>query len=76
VAFAGFTITSVISDLLSTIGTDFSHASSNFYIPFYIVLVFALLSPARQLRGSLGPSGRAAAAEPVRRNALPGCLAL
>jgi len=74
-AFAAFTITSVISDLLSTIGTDFSHASSNFYMPFYIVLVFTLVSP-RGLHGSRGASGRAAAAEPVRRDALPGCLAL
>src|SRR6202000_2509516 len=31
VVFAAFTITSVISDLLPTIGVDFSHASSNFF---------------------------------------------
>jgi hypothetical protein len=76
VVFAAFTVTSVISDLLPTIGVDFSRPSSNFfananywyahdadplfmhppawmrivtglsafaYMPFYIVLVIALL---------------------------------
>ena len=77
VVFAAFTVTSVISDLLPTVGVDFSHPSTNFfvqsnywyahdadplfmnppdwmrivtglsafvYMPFYIVLVIALLS--------------------------------
>jgi hypothetical protein len=77
IVFAAFTITSIISDLLPTIGVDFSHASSNFfvnsnywyahdadplfmnppdwmrivtglsafvYMPFYVVLVYALLT--------------------------------
>ncbi|WP_349902755.1 EXPERA domain-containing protein [Parafrigoribacterium humi] len=76
VIFSAFTITSLISDLLPTIGVDFTHASSNFfansnywyahdadplfmhppvwmrivtglsafvYMPFYIVLVAALV---------------------------------
>lgn len=76
VVFAAFTVTSVISDLLPTVGVDFSHPSSNFfvnsnywyahdadplfmhppawmrivtglsafgYMPFYVVLVCALL---------------------------------
>ncbi|HEX3790839.1 MAG TPA: emopamil-binding family protein [Pseudonocardiaceae bacterium] len=77
VVFAAFTITSIISDLLPTIGVNFSHPSSNFfvqsnywyahdadplfmnppdwmrivtglsafvYMPFYLVLVTALLT--------------------------------
>jgi hypothetical protein len=77
VVFAAFTVTSVISDLLPTIGVDFSHPSANFfvrsnywyahdadpllmhppdwmrivtglsafvYMPFYVVLVIALLT--------------------------------
>jgi hypothetical protein len=77
VVFSAFTITSVISDLLPTVGVDFSHPSSNFfvqsnywyahdadplfmnppdwmrivtglsafvYMPFYVVLVIALLT--------------------------------
>ena len=77
VVFAAFTITSIISDLLPTVGVDFSHPSSNFfvqsnywyahdadplfmnppdwmrivtglsafvYMPFYIVLVYALVT--------------------------------
>jgi hypothetical protein len=77
VVFTAFTVTSVISDLLPTIGVDFSHPSNNFfvrsnywyahdtdvlfmhppdwmrivtglsafvYMPFYIVLVVALLT--------------------------------
>jgi hypothetical protein len=77
VVFAAFTVTSVISDLLPTIGVDFSHPSDNFfvqsnywyahdadplfmnppdwmrivtglsafvYMPFYVVLVYALLT--------------------------------
>lgn len=77
VVFAAFTVTSVISDLLPTVGVDFSHPSDNFfvrsnywyahdadplfmhppdwmrivtglsafvYMPFYVVLVFALLT--------------------------------
>jgi hypothetical protein len=77
VVFAAFTVTSVISDLLPTIGVDFSHPSGNFfvrsnywyahdadplfmnppdwmrivtglsafvYMPFYVVLVYALLT--------------------------------
>jgi hypothetical protein len=77
VVFAAFTITSVISDLLPTVGVDFSHPSGNFfvqsnywyahdadplfmnppdwmrivtglsafvYMPFYVVLVYALLT--------------------------------
>jgi EXPERA (EXPanded EBP superfamily) len=77
VVFTAFTVTSVISDLLPTVGVDFSHPSGNFfvrsnywyardadvlfmhppdwmrivtglsafvYMPFYIVLVFALLT--------------------------------
>jgi hypothetical protein len=77
VVFAAFTVTSVISDLLPTVGVDFSHPSTNFfvqsnywyahdadplfmnppdwmrivtglsafvYMPFYVVLVIALLS--------------------------------
>ncbi|HEX5403421.1 MAG TPA: emopamil-binding family protein [Pseudonocardiaceae bacterium] len=32
VVFAAFTITSVISDLLPTVGVDFSHPSSNFFV--------------------------------------------
>jgi hypothetical protein len=77
VVFAAFTITSIISDLLPTVGVDFSHPSDNFfvqsnywyahdadvlfmhppdwmrivtglsafvYMPFYVVLVFALLT--------------------------------
>jgi hypothetical protein len=77
VVFAAFTVTSVISDLLPTIGVDFSHPSGNFfvrsnywyahdadplfmnppdwmrivtglsafvYMPFYVVLVYALLA--------------------------------
>lgn len=76
VVFSAFTITSIISDLLPTVGVDFSHPSSNFfvnsnywyahdadplfmnppdwmrivtglsafvYMPFYFVLVFALV---------------------------------
>jgi hypothetical protein len=76
VVFAAFTVTSVISDLLPTVGVDFSHPSANFfvqsnywyahdadplfmqpptwmrivtglsafgYMPFYVVLVYALL---------------------------------
>jgi hypothetical protein len=75
VVFTAFTITSIISDLLPTVGVDFSHPSDNFfvqsnywyahdadqlfmhppdwmrivtglsafvYMPFYVVLVFAL----------------------------------
>ena len=75
--FAAFTVTSVISDLLPTIGVNFSHPSGNFfvqsnywyahdadplfmnppdwmrivtglsafvYMPFYLVLVFALVT--------------------------------
>lgn len=75
VVFAAFAVTSVISDLLPTVGVDFSHPSGNFfvqsnywyahdadplfmhppdwmrivtglsafvYMPFYLVLVFAL----------------------------------
>jgi hypothetical protein len=77
VVFTAFTITSIISDLLPTVGVDFSHPSTNFfvqsnywyahdadplfmhppawmrivtglsafvYMPFYVVLVFALLT--------------------------------
>jgi hypothetical protein len=77
VVFAAFTVTSVISDLLPTVGVDFSHPSTNFfvqsnywyahdadplfmnppdwmrivtglsafvYMPFYVVLVLALLT--------------------------------
>src|ERR1700742_1831647 len=77
VVFAAFTVTSVISDLLPTIGVDFGHPSDNFfvqsnywyahdadplfmhppdwmrivtglsafvYMPFYVVLVFALVT--------------------------------
>jgi hypothetical protein len=77
VVFAAFIVTSVISDLLPTIGVDFSHPSDNFfvqsnywyahdadplfmnppdwmrivtglsafvYMPFYVVLVYALLT--------------------------------
>ncbi|GAA5190645.1 hypothetical protein GCM10023322_46300 [Rugosimonospora acidiphila] len=77
VVFAAFTVTSVISDLLPTVGVNFSHPSSNFfvnsnywyahdadplfmhpptwmrivtglsafgYMPFYVVLVFSLLT--------------------------------
>jgi hypothetical protein len=77
VVFSAFTITSIISDLLPTIGVDFSHPSSNFlansnywyahdadplfmhpptwmrivtglsafvYMPFYVVLVYALVT--------------------------------
>jgi hypothetical protein len=77
VVFAAFTVTSVISDLLPTIGVDFSHPSGNFfvrsnywyahdadplfmnppdwmrivtglsafvYMPFYVVLVYSLLT--------------------------------
>ena len=77
VVFAAFTITSLISDLLPTVGVDFSHDSSNFfvhsnwwyahdadplfmnppdwmrivtglsafvYMPFYLVLVYALVT--------------------------------
>jgi hypothetical protein len=77
VVFTAFTVTSVISDLLPTVGVDFSHPSGNFfvqsnywyahdadllfmhppdwmrivtglsafvYMPFYLVLVFALLT--------------------------------
>jgi hypothetical protein len=77
VVFAAFTVTSVISDLLPTVGVDFSHPSGNFfvrsnywyahdtdtlfmhppdwmrivtglsafvYMPFYIVLVTALVT--------------------------------
>jgi hypothetical protein len=32
VIFAAFTITSIISDLLPTVGVDFSHPSSNFFV--------------------------------------------
>lgn len=32
VFFAAFTITSIISDLLPTVGVDFSHPSSNFFV--------------------------------------------
>lgn len=32
VVFAAFTITSIISDLLPTVGVDFSHPSSNFFV--------------------------------------------
>jgi hypothetical protein len=77
VVFTAFTITSIISDLLPTVGVDFSHPSTNFfvqsnywyahdadplfmhppawmrivtglsafvYMPFYVVLVVALLT--------------------------------
>jgi EXPERA (EXPanded EBP superfamily) len=77
VVFAAFTVTSVISDLLPTLGVDFSHPSQNFfvqsnywyahdadplfmnppdwmrivtglsafaYMPFYVVLVIALIT--------------------------------
>jgi hypothetical protein len=77
VVFSAFVITSIISDLLPTVGVNFSHPSSNFfinsnywyahdadplfmnppdwmrivtglsafvYMPFYIVLVYALLT--------------------------------
>src|SRR5215470_15568613 len=77
VVFAAFAVTSVISDLLPTVGVDFSHPSRNFfvhsnywyahdadplfmnppdwmrivtglsafvYMPFYLLLVFCLLS--------------------------------
>ena len=77
VVFSAFTVTSVISDLLPTVGVDFSHPSGNFfvqsnywyahdadplfmhppdwmrivtglsafvYMPFYIVLVVALVT--------------------------------
>ena len=77
VVFSAFTVTSVISDLLPTIGVNFSHPSDNFfvqsnywyahdadplfmnppdwmrivtglsafvYMPFYVVLVYALLT--------------------------------
>jgi hypothetical protein len=77
VVFAAFTVTSIISDLLPTVGVDFSHPSSNFFVqsnywyahdadplfmhppdwmrivtglsafvypPFYVVLVFALVT--------------------------------
>jgi hypothetical protein len=77
VVFAAFTVTSIISDLLPTVGVDFSHPSTNFfvqsnywyahdadplfmnppdwmrivtglsafvYMPFYVVLVVALLT--------------------------------
>jgi hypothetical protein len=77
VVFAAFAVTSVISDLLPTVGVNFSHPSNNFfvqsnywyahdadplfmnppdwmrivtglsafaYLPFYLVLVFALLT--------------------------------
>ncbi len=77
VIFAAFAVTSVISDLLPSIGVDFSHPSSNFfvqsnywyahdadplfmhpptwmrivtglsafvYLPFYLVLVYSLLT--------------------------------
>src|SRR5258708_7499386 len=77
VIFSAFTVTSLISDLLPTVGVDFSHPSSNFfvqsnywyahdadplfmhppdwmrivtglsafvYMPFYIVLVTALVT--------------------------------
>jgi hypothetical protein len=76
VVFSAFTVTSLISDLLPTVGVDFSHPSGNFfvnsnywyahdadplfmnppdwmrivtglsafvYMPFYVVLVFALV---------------------------------
>ncbi|TNC29055.1 EXPERA domain-containing protein [Amycolatopsis alkalitolerans] len=32
IAFAAFTVTSLISDLLPTVGVDFSHPSSNFFV--------------------------------------------
>jgi hypothetical protein len=32
VVFAAFTVTSIISDLLPTVGVDFSHPSSNFFV--------------------------------------------
>jgi hypothetical protein len=32
VVFAAFTVTSVISDLLPTVGVDFSHPSANFFV--------------------------------------------
>ena len=32
VVFAAFTITSIISDLLPTVGVNFSHPSSNFFV--------------------------------------------
>jgi hypothetical protein len=32
VIFSAFTITSIISDLLPTVGVDFSHPSSNFFV--------------------------------------------
>lgn len=32
VVFAAFTITSIISDLLPTVGVDFSHPSTNFFV--------------------------------------------
>ncbi|GAB2986661.1 DUF2781 domain-containing protein [Amycolatopsis acidiphila] len=77
IVFAAFTVTSLISDLLPSVGVDFSHPSSNFfvnsnywyahdtdplfmhpptwmriitglsafgYMPFYVVLVFALVT--------------------------------
>jgi hypothetical protein len=77
IVFAAFTVTSIISDLLPTVGVDFSHPSGNFfvqsnywyahdadplfmnppdwmrivtglsafvYMPFYVVLVIALLT--------------------------------
>jgi hypothetical protein len=76
VIFSAFTVTSIIADLLPTVGVDFSHPSDNFfvqsnywyaqdadplfmhppdwmrivtglsafvYMPFYVLLVFALL---------------------------------
>jgi hypothetical protein len=77
IVFAAFTVTSLISDLLPSVGIDFSHPSSNFfvnsnywyahdadplfmhpptwmriitglsafgYLPFYVVLVYALIT--------------------------------
>src|SRR5258708_14786040 len=32
VVFSAFTVTSVISDLLPTVGVDFSHPSANFFV--------------------------------------------
>ena len=31
VTFSAFTVTSLINDLLPTVGVDFTHASSNFF---------------------------------------------
>ena len=91
VVFTAFIITSFISDLLPTVGVDFSHPSDNFfvqsnywyahdadplfmnpptwmrivtglsafvYMPFYVVLVYALL------RGVTGSSCRRSSTRP------------